>query len=53
MSESTKKYRVKLVFKYSDVVHVEAINEKESIEKAIAECDEHYESFYDAKVIEE
>ena len=45
-----KKYKVKLVFKYSDVVHVEAESEKEAIEKAMSDCDEQYESFYDAIV---
>lgn len=44
------KYKVKLIFKYSDVVHVEAKTEKEAINKALEECHEQYESFYDAKV---
>ena len=44
------KYRVKLTFKYSDVVHVEAETEKEAIEEALAECQEEYECFYDADV---
>lgn len=48
-----KKYRVKLVFKYSDVVHVEADSEKEAIKKAMCDCDEQYECFYDADVTEE
>ncbi|HEY6021516.1 MAG TPA: hypothetical protein VIY48_16910 [Candidatus Paceibacterota bacterium] len=48
-----KKYKVKLVFKYSDVVHVEAENEKEAIEKAMSDCNEQYECFYDASVSEE
>lgn len=47
------KYRVKLIFKYSDVVHVEADSEIEAIEKAMPECQEVYESWYDAEVTEE
>ena len=47
------KYRVKLIFKYSDVVHVEADNEEDAIKKAMFDCDEQYESFYDADVSEE
>lgn len=46
------KYEVKLLFIYSDVVYVEANTEKEAIEKALPECQEGYESFYDAIVIE-
>ena len=44
------KYKVKLIFKYSDVVHVEADSEKEAIEKALQDCHEKYEAFYDAEV---
>ncbi len=44
------KYEIKLTFKYSDIVHVEAENEKEAIEKAMKECEEQYESFYDVDV---
>ena len=44
------KYKVRLIFKYSDIVHVEAETEKEAIEKALPECDEQYECFYDAEV---
>ena len=44
-------YRVKLTFKYSDTVHVEALSEKEAIEKSLVECEEEYECFYDAEVI--
>ncbi len=47
------KYRVKLIFKYSAVVHVEADSEKEAIEKALPDCEEDYECFYDAEVSEE
>ena len=47
------KYRVKLTFKYSDVVHVEAENDSEAIQKALPECREEYECFYDAEVTEE
>lgn len=45
-----KKYKVKLIFKYSDVVHVEAESEEEAIRVATDECDEQYECFYDAEV---
>lgn len=47
------RYKVKLIFTYSDVVHVEAETEKEAIKKALQDCDEQYESFYDAEVDEE
>lgn len=48
-----KKYRVKLIFKYSDVVHVEAENENEAESKAIDECEPMYESHYDSEITEE
>jgi hypothetical protein len=48
-----KKYKVKLIFKYSDVVHVEAEDEKEAISKAMEECNEQYECFYDSEVEED
>jgi hypothetical protein len=44
------KYKVKLIFKYSDVVHVEADNEKDAIRQALDECKEQYECFYDAEI---
>lgn len=47
------KYKVKLIFKYSDIIHVEAEDEKEAIEKAMSGCQEEYECFYDAEVDEE
>lgn len=47
------KYKVKLIFKYSDIVHVEADNEKEAIEKALPLSQEDYECFYEASVDEE
>lgn len=47
------KYKVKLIFKYSDIVHVEAENEKEAIGKALEDCKEEYECFYDTEVEEE
>ena len=47
------KYKVKLIFKYSDVVHVEADSEKEAVSLAINECMEEYECFYDAEISEE
>ena len=46
-------YKVKVIFKYSDIVHVEANNKKEAVQKALKECSEEYESFYDAEVEEE
>ena len=48
-----KKYKVKVVFKYSDVVHVEAESEKEAVERALECCQEEYELFYDSEVSEE
>ena len=47
------KYCVKLKFIYSDTVHVEAENEKDAIDKALDDCHEEYECFYDYKVEEE
>ena len=47
------RYKVKVTFKYSDVVHVEADSEKEAIEKAVGEAEEQYECFYDVDVSEE
>jgi len=47
------RYKVKLTFKYSDIVHVKADSEKQAIEKAIMEAQEEYECFYDAEVSEE
>lgn len=44
------KYAVKLIFKYSDIVYVEADSKEEAIEKALGECQEEYECFYDAEV---
>ncbi len=48
-----KRYKVKLIFKYSDVVHVEAADEKEAVSKALEDCAEQYECFYDQEVTEE
>jgi hypothetical protein len=48
-----KKYRCYLVFKYSDVVHVEAESAKEAESLALQECEEAYECFYDAEISEE
>jgi len=45
-----KKYKVKLIFKYSDVVIVEAEDEEDAIEKATAECHGQFKCFFDAKV---
>ena len=47
------KYAVKLIFKYSDIVHVEANNKEDAIKEAMKECCEEYECFYDAEVNEE
>lgn len=44
------KYKVKLTFKYSDTVHVEAADEKEAVKNALSECQEEFECFYDADV---
>jgi len=35
------------------VVHVEAKNETEAEEKALTECHEEYEKYYDATITEE
>lgn len=51
--KALKKYKVKLKFIYSDIVHVEAENEKQAIEIAFGDCCEQYENFYDAEVAEE
>ena len=48
-----KKYKVKLTFKYSDIIHVEAETEKEAISAATLQCEEQYECFYDSEVTEE
>ena len=45
-----QKYKVRLIFKYSDTVHVVATDEKEAISKALDVCHEEYECFYDAEV---
>ncbi len=47
------KYKVKLTFKYSDVVHVEAESEEKAVKAAMFDCDEQYECFYDAEVSED
>ena len=47
------KYRVKLTFKYSDIVHVTADNQKDAERKALEECQEEYECFYDSEITEE
>ena len=46
-------YKVKLTFKYSDTVHVEAEDREEAVAKALFDCQEVFESFYDAEVEEE
>lgn len=47
------KYRVKLKFIYSDVVHVEADNEEEAEGEAMKHCQEEYECYYDCEIEEE
>ena len=47
------KYRVKLEFIYSDVVHVEAENEEMAEESAMLACNEEYECYHDCTVTEE
>ena len=47
------KYAVKLIFKYSDIVHVEAETEEEAIQLALVDCQEEFECFYDTEVKEE
>jgi hypothetical protein len=51
--EDEMKYRVKLMFQYSDVVHVEANSEKEAIALALEDCHEDYEMFMDTEVTTE
>ena len=48
-----KKYRVKVIFRYSDVVHVEAKDEKEAETKALDECDLQEECYEDCEITEE
>jgi len=48
-----KKYKVRLVFKYSDIVHVEAENKEDAVRAAMLDCNEQFECFYDADVTEE
>lgn len=49
------KYQVKLIYKYSDTIEVEADSEEEAIEKAQSSPDieETYESYYYAEATEE
>ena len=47
------KYAVKLIFKYSDIVHVDADDKDSAVAKAMKECEEEYECFYDAEITEE
>lgn len=48
-----QKYKVKLIFKYSDTIHVEADNPDDAVKLAMIECEEEFESFYDAEIDEE
>ena len=48
-----KKYKVKLMFVYSDIIHVEAENEREAEYLAFKECNEEYDYYYDSKIEEE
>lgn len=47
------KYKVKVIFEYSDIVHVEAESEEEAIRKALDEAHPEYDCFSDAEVEEE
>lgn len=42
------KYKVKVIYKYSDYVYVEADNKEEAIKIAANNSEEEYESFTDA-----
>ena len=46
-------YKVKLTYKYSDTIEVEADNKTEAIEQALASEDIHeqFECLHDAKVV--
>jgi hypothetical protein len=46
------KYKVKVIYKYSDTVEVEAKNPEDAIKAANLIADEDFESFYDAEVEE-
>jgi hypothetical protein len=48
-----KKYAVKLMFIYSDIVHVEATDSKEAERLALGECQEEFEKYYDCETTEE
>jgi hypothetical protein len=47
-----KKYRVKLIFRYTDTVEVEAENSEEAVGRALDECNEQYECLEDSRVTE-
>ena len=47
-----KIYKVKLTYKYFDIVEVEADSEEDALEKAPALSDDaHYESLEDSKIL--
>jgi len=47
------RYKVKLIFQYSDIIHVEADSKEEAIKVALnSKFEEEYECFYDAEVNE-
>jgi hypothetical protein len=48
-----KKYKVRLEFRYSDVVHVEAESEKEAEMKALDQSEPMYEAYVDTTITEE
>ena len=48
-----KKYKVKLIFLYSDTLHIEAEDEEGAETKALDICQEKYECYYDSEIIEE
>ena len=47
-----KKYRVKVIEKYSDVVIVDAKNRKEAMDKAVEIAEVSFECLYDCEVSE-
>ena len=47
------KYKVKLEFCYTDIVHVEAVDEEEAEEKALDGCQEEYDRYLDCQITEE
>ncbi len=49
-----KKYKVKLMFQYSDILHVEANDEYEAVKIALdSDFKEEFEAFIDSEVSED